>query len=75
MNEHIRLNAQKKRERRCAKQTTARNKQTIINITYETVHFIMCPVGCSHRSVSGTADYQTIASLSRPDQAGRAAHR
>ena len=31
MNKHIRLNAQKKRERRCAKQTTARNKQTIIN--------------------------------------------
>ena len=53
----------KKRERRWCKQTTARNKQTIINIhTYETVHFIMCPVGCSHRSISGTADYQTIAS-------------
>ena len=42
---------------------------------FQDVHFIMCPVGCSHRSVSGTADYQTIASLSRPDQTGRAAHR
>ena len=75
MNEHIRLKHTKDVRGGVQKQTTARNKQTIINITYETVHFIMCPVGCSHRSVSGTADYQTIASLSRPDQAGRAAHR